>query len=123
MWLSLWSYARIELGLSKREFLALNWAQWQALRKRRDAQREAGDAMLEFMLAQLTAMVANTGFKGWPDPRKPEEFMPSRHRKKAAGAGKPLTKRQRERQFTLSMARTMRQLEGYQKGQVARGIQ
>ena len=32
----------------------------------------------EFLFAQLTAMVANTGFRGWKEVRTAEEFMPSR---------------------------------------------
>lgn len=31
----------------------------------------------EFMLAQVIAMVANTGFKGWKEVRQPKEFMPT----------------------------------------------
>lgn len=122
MWVRMWSYARIELGLGKREFLGLNWPQWKALCKRREEQREAADAMLEFMTAQLIAMVGNTGFKGWEKPRKPEEFMPSRMRKRAAAEQRPKTRRQQEMEFSRSIERAMRQAEAYQRGQVARGI-
>lgn len=31
----------------------------------------------EFMAAQIVAMIANTGYKGWKDVRQPREFMPS----------------------------------------------
>lgn len=122
MWLRLWSYARIEMGLSKAEFLRLNWPQWDALRKRREEQREAADAMLEYMTAQLIAMVGNTGFKGWKEPRKPEEFMPSRLRRRAAAESRPKTKRQQAIEFSRAMDRAMRQAEAYQRGQVSRGI-
>ena len=30
------------------------------------------------MLAQLTALVANTGFKGFEEPKQPKDYMPSR---------------------------------------------
>lgn len=39
----------------------------------REKQRRSTD-VLEIMLAQLTAMVANTGFRGWEEPRKVDEF-------------------------------------------------
>lgn len=32
----------------------------------------------EFLFGQLTAMVANTGFRGWQEARTADEFMPSR---------------------------------------------
>jgi hypothetical protein len=34
----------------------------------------------EFLFAQLTAMVANTSFRGFKELRRPDEFMPSQRR-------------------------------------------
>jgi hypothetical protein len=49
---------------------------------RRAKHREVQHA--EFLFGQLTAMVANTGFRGWKEVRTTDEFMPSHHRGEAA---------------------------------------
>jgi hypothetical protein len=43
----------------------------------------------DMMFAQLIAMVANTGFRGWKEPRQPSEFLqhweqPKPERKRSA---------------------------------------
>lgn len=104
----MWSYARVEMGISKREFLSLTLRQWVELRKRRTEQ----DTLFEVMMARLTAMVANTGFRGWPEPRKIEEFMPSEQvklmRQQSSRSGKirltKAKKRQREDSFRVIFA-------------------
>ena len=91
----MWSFARAEYSMSKREFFSLTLRQWVALAKRREDAAIQRDSMLEIMLAQLTAMVANTGFKGWTEPREPKEFMPSVWRREVAA--KPKTTRSQRR--------------------------
>lgn len=52
------------------------------------------DAVLEIMLAQNIAMVANTGFKGWEKAREPKEFMVTREDKPSKGKS-PIKRRKR----------------------------
>lgn len=44
---------------------------------RLDKVRLRNEATMELMLGQLIAMVANTGFVQFKQPREPREFMPS----------------------------------------------
>ena len=63
--------------------------------------RRRGDELQEFMMGNLIAMVANTGFKGWKEPRTPFEFMPSHWK------DKPKEKRKRvDRKQVLQDTRT-----------------
>lgn len=61
------------MRLSPRFFAILLKAHWEKCRR--------ADQMAEIIGGQLIAMVANTGFKGWEQPRKPQEFMPSEWKK------------------------------------------
>ncbi len=63
------------------------------------------------MLAQLTAMVANTGFRRlWDTMRKPEEFLLTK--------AKPHTApRRRRKSFDEELGRVMERAAAYQKAQ------
>lgn len=68
----------MELGLSSDEFYAITPRQLDALARAHQRRLRREVEHREFMFAQVTAMVANTGFRGWEKPRQPLEFMPSR---------------------------------------------
>jgi hypothetical protein len=68
----------VELGLTSDEFYGMTPRQFDALAR---AHRRAKRRMVEhteYLFGQLTAMVANTGFRGWNEARTADEFMPSR---------------------------------------------
>jgi hypothetical protein len=69
----LWSFARINLGLSSTEFFALTPKQFGHLSNRHKYQVEHE----EFLFGQLTSWVASTGFKSPKDPTTAKDFMPS----------------------------------------------
>jgi hypothetical protein len=71
--LSLWATSRYDLRLTDAEFYALTPRQFDALTKRRTREQESQ----EFMFAQLTAVVMNTGFRSTDKPSKTIDFMPS----------------------------------------------
>ena len=83
MWLWLWSFARVEFGMGEREFYRLSFRQFDALRNRLREQQERRDGLMEYMLAQVVAMQANTGFRGWKEWKDVEDFMPSARRRLA----------------------------------------
>jgi hypothetical protein len=74
-------------------------------REHREA-RERSERTLEYMLAQIVAMVANTGFKGWDEARKPDEFMPSRWKTEQAAAS-PRQRRQSRAAIAKEVRETM----------------
>ena len=69
----MWSSARYDLRLSDDDFYSLTPRQFDALLKRKKAETVAN----EFLVAQLTSWVANTGFRTTEKPTKPQDFMPS----------------------------------------------
>lgn len=69
--------ARYDLHLSDDDFYALTPRQFDALLKRKKVETVAS----EFLLAQLTSWVANTGFRSTEKPTKPSDFMPSEWQK------------------------------------------
>jgi hypothetical protein len=69
----LWSVARYDLRLSSAEFYRLTPRQLDALIKR----QEHGIRHSEFMLAQLTACVANFSMSHPKKPVDAKDFMPS----------------------------------------------
>ena len=71
------TFARVEFGMRKRELFSINLRQWSALVKRHEERQRRRDSMGEIMQAQIVAMIANTGFRSFKDPRQPKEFMPS----------------------------------------------
>ncbi len=87
----------MDLGLGIDEVMALTHGQFADRVRRLDTVERRREAKLEVMLASLTAMVANTGFRGWKEPRQPEEFMPSLAHKQAAVKPRRRTKRELRR--------------------------
>jgi hypothetical protein len=77
-----WSVARYDLGLSDDDFYALTPRQLDALLKRKKVETSAN----EFMFAQLTSWVANTGFRTAEKPTAARDFMPSEWGKTPAKA-------------------------------------
>jgi hypothetical protein len=73
----MWTFARVELGMRKREFWTLTHRQWHALMQRHERRERRRDELAEVMIAQLIAMVANTGYREFKNVRQPSEFMPS----------------------------------------------
>ena len=63
------------------------------LRKRYEASLSRRDAMCEVMGAQIIAMIANTGFRGFKEVMEPRMFMPSRSQGSAASGERPRQKR------------------------------
>jgi hypothetical protein len=78
------AFARIELRLSLAEFYASTPRQFDAMARAHRRARRREVQHIEFLFGQLTAMVANTGFRGWKEVRTTDEFMPSRHKGKVA---------------------------------------
>lgn len=72
------AFARVEFSMQADEFFDLTLGQWEMLMRCHRQSLRRRDEMLELMVGQLIAMVANTAFKGFKDPRDPKEFMPSR---------------------------------------------
>jgi hypothetical protein len=80
VWLNLWTYSRVKLGLTDREFYSYTPRQLDMLRKAYERQQH--DA--EFMLGNLTAAVVNFGYRRPTDAVKAADFMPTEIRKKYA---------------------------------------
>jgi hypothetical protein len=92
--MSLWATARYDLHLSDAEFYALTPREFDALVKRHKRRREHD----EFMLAQLTAVVMNTGFRSREEPAQTRDYMPSQWRRKntpVASPAQPVTQQSR----------------------------
>jgi hypothetical protein len=77
LWLRFWSAAVYDLQLNPDEFYAMTPRQLDALLIRHNAYRASERDHAEFMLAQLTSAVVNTGFRSPTKPMAPKEFMPS----------------------------------------------
>jgi hypothetical protein len=85
--------ARYDLHLSDDDFYALTPRQFDALLKRKKVETVAS----EFLLAQLTSWVANSGFRSTVKPTKPQDFMPSEWQKTPTNPKRPrMTKKRRE---------------------------
>ena len=69
--------ARIDLSMSHDEFMELTPHLFNRLMARHDAVKNREVSHFEFMLAQLTSWVANTGFRSVDKQVKPQDFMPS----------------------------------------------
>lgn len=63
------------------------------------------DSMGELMIAQLIAMVANTGFRSFKSPRQAKEFMPSAWDQDGSKPAqkRKMTYRQRSKGFEVRM--------------------
>ena len=71
------AFAAVNLGISTEQFLDCSPVYFDCLSKQYGAREKRAGQLLELMGAQVVAMIANTGFKGWEEPRKIQEFMPS----------------------------------------------
>jgi hypothetical protein len=60
------------------EFLDTTPLFFSTLLDKDELRRKLDGQMVELMGAQIVAMVANTGMVRWDEPRRAEEFMPSR---------------------------------------------
>lgn len=87
--------ARIFLGIAMEEFLGLTPRYLARLFERLKERRRIDGELFERMTAHLIAMVANTGFRGWKEPRTPMEFMPSLRNRQGKLIGKKQTRKQR----------------------------
>lgn len=61
----------------REEFMRLSPRYFARLITDYQASRRRADEMVEVMMAQMIAMVANTGFRGYETVRQPQEFMPT----------------------------------------------
>jgi hypothetical protein len=87
LWLRFWALARYDLRLSDDEFWDMTPRQLDALLNR----HQLATASREFLFAQVTSWVANTGFRSVAKPTKATDFMPSEWAK--TGKPKPKPKR------------------------------
>lgn len=78
MWQNLWSHARIDLGLSKREFLTSSPRHLDGFTKRHQQRVECN----EFLVAQLTACVVNFSMCRPKESVETKDFMPSEMRRR-----------------------------------------
>jgi hypothetical protein len=91
--------ARYDLHLTADEFYDLTPRQFDAL-LRRHQRKEEHD---EFMFAQLTSWVANTGFKSASKVTQPKDFMPSQWAKTLSRPTPSKPKRMtRKRRFAIA---------------------
>jgi len=76
------------------------------------------DEMAEFMLAQVAAMIGNTGFARFKEPVKPADLMPSEWRRKRQAKPKRdrRTKRQRAEDLAAKWRQTMESLRASMAG-------
>jgi hypothetical protein len=98
-WLELWSFAKYSLRLTGGEFFALTPRQFRHLSQRHRLEREHA----EFMFAQITSWIANTGFRSPKNAVMPRDFMPSmfgQHNEK-----KPVKLKRRKRQVIATEIR------------------
>jgi hypothetical protein len=90
-----WAVALYDLRLSDDAFYSLTPRQFDALLKRKKVETVAN----EFLFAQLTSWVSNTGFRTATKPTSPRDFMPSEWTKttgtQAAGTSKRMTRKRR----------------------------
>jgi len=66
--------------------------------------------MVELMLAQVIAMIGNTGFREFKEPLQPKDFMPSLRMKKAAAvSNRPPRKLRMTKKRQAALALQMRE--------------
>jgi hypothetical protein len=92
MWISWWSFATVDLGLSNEQFYSLTPRMLHALRKRHERQQEHQDAML----AQLTSCLVNFSYRAPEKPTKWQDFMPGdKYQSQSSKKPRRLTKKRR----------------------------
>jgi len=97
LWTSLLSFARVNLAMSKAEFMQCTPRYFDALVTRFEDGLRRSESLQEVLAGQLIAMVANTGFRSFEDPRKASEFMPSEWRKVEIETPTPTVRKRRTR--------------------------
>lgn len=96
--------ARYDLRLSDDDFFALTPRQFDALLKRKKVETVSQ----EFLAAQLTSWIINTGFRTTEKPTKPQDFMPSEWRTRASvNSGKPIRMTKKRRADIANSIRSM----------------
>jgi hypothetical protein len=85
----------VDLAMSTEEVLALTHRQLLERIARLEVVEKRKGLIVEIMVGQLAAMVANTGFRGFDRLRQPSEFMPSM-RKSLPEGQKPRKRRRRK---------------------------
>ena len=95
------------------EFLRLTYRQFASLKELHDAQRKRRDGMLEYMVAQLTHIVAITGFRSLEVSASVADFMPSvRSTETSSVAGKVKRRRHTTKKEVEKLRKTMFMLAG-----------
>ena len=106
-WRELEAAGRINLHIGWDEISRFTPAHWLTLMEAAERRFEREAAVPEVMLAQLTAMVANTGFRSFKSPRQPKEFMPSAWRKEGNRTPAPKIKRRRSTEAITNEAKAV----------------
>ncbi len=104
------------------EFLQVTPRQLGAFFEHQARVTQQENMLRDAMMAKIVAMVANTGFRSFEEPRHPHEFM---HRYPALVSREKPTRVSRKRQqdlFTQRMKLAMERAVAYQRAQVERGI-
>lgn len=117
LWIELLTYARVNVGLSKDEFLDLTPRYFDALVNEHRRCIERSERGRDYMLAQIVAGQYNLGHLRFEEWRQPREFMPAYPSEVAAKQ----RLRRNERAFTSQLERTMERAVRYQNAQVSRG--
>ncbi len=81
-------------------------------------QAEHRERITDHLLAQIAAMVANTGFRGWEETRQVSEFLPTY----PAEASTKRFRRPSDKQLSANLQRTMERAMRYQEAQGKHGL-
>lgn len=82
------------------------------------AAQASRERMGEFMMAQIVAMVANTGFRSFKEWREPKEFMPSLR----SGSERQRSRRRCAKVINREIEFAMESAVRYQNAQVRGGV-
>jgi hypothetical protein len=80
-WEFILTLARVDLGISVSELRTMTPRFFFKLVERLKLLDRPKNYTIELMVGQLIAMTANTGFRGFKQPKLPSDFMPSQVRK------------------------------------------
>jgi hypothetical protein len=106
----MWSCATYDLDLTDDEFFALTPRKFDALLKRQRNRRERDTEHTEFMFAQLTWWVANTGFRSTEKPTTFRDFMPSLRESTGSSTRTPTKAKRLTRQRRVEIADGLRMM-------------
>ena len=87
------------------EFMSITPRYFDELMKQHRFNVERVERGRDFMLSQVIAMIGNTGFRSFEEPRQPREFLP-RWQTEESGKTNPLKKR-RKRSDIASQVRSV----------------